>query len=165
MLHSIQKVYPPNLPLRIHGQCTDRGGGGTKHALYRALQSRHFVMEHYLTSTCSLHNIQKYLQNVVVNVLEEGGMNEKNEPVSNVMKMLHVVYNLQNWQKNEELKQLWIYLQDNTHNEKFRKLEETIMTRWCLVGVYAVSFYELVTTWRNIFQTIHNSALSGSASL
>ena len=84
-------------------------------------------MEHYLIS---IHNIQAYLQNDVGNVLGEGGTNENNEPVSNVMQMLHGEYNLQNWQENQELKRLWTYLQDDIHNEKFRKLEEPLMTRW-----------------------------------
>ena len=46
-------------------------------------------------------------------------MNEKNEPVLNVMQMLHGAYNLQNWQEDEELKQLWSYLQDDIGEEKF----------------------------------------------
>lgn len=45
----------------------------------------------------------------MVNVLGEGGMNERtnenNKSVSNIMRMLHKGYNLQNWQENEELKQ------------------------------------------------------------
>ena len=43
-------------------------------------------------------------------MLEEGGMNGKNEPVMNVMQMLHGAFNLQNWQEDRKLKQLWNYL-------------------------------------------------------
>ena len=46
------------------------------------------------------------MRNAVINVLGEGGMNEKNEPLMNVMQMLHGAYNLKNWQEDEKLKQL-----------------------------------------------------------
>ena len=27
--HALQRVWPPELPVLLHGQCTDSGGGGT----------------------------------------------------------------------------------------------------------------------------------------
>ena len=56
-------------------------------------------------------------------------MNEKGKPVMNLMQMLHRVYNIQNWQKSEELKELWYYL-CNAPDEKFKRLEELVLTRW-----------------------------------
>ena len=90
LLHSIKQVYSPDAVVFIYVQCTDSGGGGgTKDALYFSLKSRRATALHYLISTCSLHNLQTCLRNAVVNLLGEGGMNEKNEPVLNVMQMLH----------------------------------------------------------------------------
>ena len=76
----------------------------------------------------------------MVNVLGEGGM-EDGEFKMNMMQMLHDAYNIQNWHKNEELKQIWKYITDEeSTNLKFRKLEEPVLTRWWLVGVCAASF-------------------------
>ena len=110
-----------------------------------------------------MHNLQTCLRNAVVNVLGEGGMNDKGEPLMNVMQMLHGAYNLQNWQEDEELKQLWAYLSEDDV-VTFKKLEEPIMTRWWLVGACACSFKEYIITWRKICKAIRNSAPSGSAS-
>ena len=57
--------------------------------------------QYYLVTTCALHNLQTCLRNSVVNVLGEGGMKDKGEPLMNVMQMLHGAYNLQNWQEDE----------------------------------------------------------------
>ena len=97
-------------------------------------------------------------------MLGEGGMNEKKEPVMNVMQMLHGAYNLQNWQEDSELKQLWTHLTADAANETFKKLEEPIMTRWWLVGACACSFKKSMATWRKICKAIRNSAPGGSAS-
>ena len=164
LTHSLQRLLPINLQIKIRGQCTDSGGGGTKFALAKALEQRDIVHETYLVSTCSLHNLQTCLRNAVVNVLGEGGMNEKNEPLMNVMQMLHGAYNLQNWQEDGELKQLWTYLSVDEASQKFKKLEEPIMTRWWLVGACACSFKESMITWRKICKAIRNSVPSGSAS-
>ena len=107
----------------------------------------------YLVSTCLLHNLQTYLINAVTHILDKGGVNDKGDPVTNVTQMLHGAYNIQNWQENEELKELWTYLSD-TSNEKFRRLEEPIMTRWWLVGAYACSFKRSIGIWKKICQAI-----------
>ena len=91
------------------------------------------------------------LQNAVVNVLGEGGMDVNQNPVMNVMQLLHGAYNIQNWNEIEELKQLWAYLQgDEVALEKFKRLEEPVMTRWWLVGACACSFAASVQTWKKI---------------
>ena len=160
--HSMRRISP-NCTISILGQCTDSGGGGTKFALARALTEKNMTSANYLVCTCSLHNLQTCLRNAVTNVLGEGGMNEKGEPVKNVMQMLHGAYNIQNWQENEELKELWTYL-SATSTGKFKRLEEPIMTRWWLVGACACSFKESIDVWQKICQAIRNSAPSGCAS-
>ena len=70
----------------------------------------------------------------------EGGFDDNNQPIMNCLQMLHGAYNIQNWQEDDELKQLWCHLQDEVANEKFKKLEEPIMMRWWLAGACAYSF-------------------------
>ena len=82
-------------------------------------------------------------------------MNEKNEPVMNVMQMLHGAYNIQTWQENDDLKELWTYLRDST-DEDFHRLEEPIVTRWRLVGAGAYSFKKSIRVWKKICQAIRN---------
>ena len=85
LTHSLQILLPEELHIFIRCQCTNSGGGGTKLALAKALQDRGISDRNYLISTCTIHNFQTCLINIVVIVLEEGGLNEKNESVMNVM--------------------------------------------------------------------------------
>ena len=48
----------------------------------------------------------------------------------NCLQMLHGAYSIQNWQEYNELKKLWSHLQDDVENEKFKKIEESNMTRF-----------------------------------
>ena len=93
----------------------------------------------------------------------EGVFDDDSKPIINYLQMLHGAYNIQNWQEDDEIKHLCSHLQDNVTNEKFKKLENLIMTRWWLVGACACSFKEIIITWRKIFQSIQNSAKSGLA--
>mgnify|MGYP003321216558 FL=1 len=88
--HSIRRLVP--MGTKVLGQCTDSGGGGTKYALFRALANKNLTWNNYLVCTCYLHNLQTSSRNAVVNVLGEGGTNEKGEPVMNLMQMLHGAY-------------------------------------------------------------------------
>ena len=99
-------------------------------------------------------------------MLGEGGMDDNGGYSMNAIQMLHGAYNIQNWQKTEELKDLWIFIeQDELVKTKFKKLEDPITTRWWLVGAYAVSFKEYFVPWMKICRDIRNSAPSGSASI
>ena len=120
----MQQVLP-GFDVKVSGQCTDSGGGGTKLALAWVLTIRNMVRVDYLICSCSLHNLQTCLQNVVATVLGGGGMNENHEPVMNVMQMLHSAYNIPNWQETNELKELWTYVRDAT-DEEFDRLEDPI---------------------------------------
>ena len=47
------------------------------------------------------------------------------------MQLLHGVYNLQNWQGYEELKNMYLFnRKEEGLNEKFKKIEEPILTQW-----------------------------------
>ena len=55
--------------------------------------------------------------------MEEGGFDDDSKLIMNCLQMLHGAYNIQNWQKDDKLKQLWLHLQENVVNENFKKLE------------------------------------------
>lgn len=162
--HSLERVFPDGVEVKLVGQCTDSGGGGTKHALQRALAEHNLLLEDcYLVATCSLHNIQTMLRNAILTVMGEGGQDEKGNYNMNVMQMLHGAYNIQNYHEQEGLKQLWSYLNDDALTTKFKKLEEPVLTRWWLVGACACSFRDSVKQWIKICGAIRNSAPSNSA--
>lgn len=118
--HSLKQIFPSDLELIIHGQCTDSGGGGTKVALAREVQSRNIVHTHYLISTCSLHNLQTGLRNDMDTVLGVCGTDNKRDFVMNAMQIIHGAVNIQNWQEIEELRGLWKYVQeDEVENIEF----------------------------------------------
>ena len=91
-----------NFCLKLRGQCTDSGGGGTLFALARKLNEFNMQHEHYLIASCTLHNLQTALRNAVINVLGDRGTID-GEHKLNMMQMLHGCYNLQNWHELKEI--------------------------------------------------------------
>ena len=85
------------------------------------------VVEFYIRSTCSLHNIQKCLQNAVTNVLGEGGFDTDDKPIMNCMQMLRGAYNIQDWHNNNKLVKLCEYFTNNNNNvlKKIQKARRT----------------------------------------
>ena len=88
----------------------------------------------YLIATYPLHNLQTMLSNALFTVMGKGGQDEKVNYVMNIIQILHGVYKIQNYHEQENIKELWTYLSDNTINTKFKRLEEPVLTRWWLVG-------------------------------
>ena len=120
-------------------QCTDSGDGDTKFALTKALQERGISDRNYLISTCTLRNLQACLINAVVNILGEGGLNEKNKPVMSVIKMIHGDYNLQNWQEDGALKKLWAHLSQDTAGENLKiggANSDKMVVSWCVCMLF-----------------------------
>ena len=149
--------------LKLRGQCTDSGGGGTLYALANKIKEYNMQHNSYLISSCTLHNIQTALRNAVINVLGDGGM-EDGEFKLNVMQMLHGCYNIQNYHESDELKEIWKYItKEESTDLKFRKLEEPVLSRWWLVGVCATSFKVCKEVWEKICIAIRNSAPATSA--
>ena len=100
----------------------------------------------------------------MVNVSRDGGV-EDGEHEMNMMQMLHGCYNIQNWHKIEELKDIWKYTADKEcTNLEFRKLEGPVLSRWWLVGACTTSFEECKEVWDHICGAMHNSSPSSSAS-
>ena len=58
--HSLTQLFG-DINLMLNGQCTDSGGGRTKHALAQEIEAAGMKKEHYLLSTCTLHNLQTAL--------------------------------------------------------------------------------------------------------
>jgi len=87
IVHSLSRLFG-DVPIILHEQCTDSGGGGTKHAFARAMQANGMTHVHYLVATCSLHNLQTGLRNGVQHVLGEGGMDDNGGYLMNAMQML-----------------------------------------------------------------------------
>ena len=76
--HSIKRFFSwtdasdDNFSLKLRGQCTDSGGGGTLFALASKVNKYNMQHDHYLIASCTLHNLQTGLRNDVINVLGAG---------------------------------------------------------------------------------------------
>ena len=71
------------------------------------------------------------------------------------MQILHGDYYLQNWQENDELKELWNYLSELEDDDIiFKKLEEPIVTQWSLADACACSFKDSTNIWHRICRII-----------
>ena len=82
----------------------------------------------------------------------------------NMMQMLHGCYNIQNWHEIEELKNIISYIADTECTDlKCRKLEEPVLSRWCLADACACSFKECTAQWWKICTAIRSSAPAGLA--
>ena len=132
MKHSLKRIFGDNEEtIYLFGQCTDSGGGGTGMSLFCELEKLGLVARWYLVTSCVLHNIQTALRNGVQLVLGEGGLEEDGKGKMNAMQLLHGVYNIQNWCKHDELKDIYQYTRTQQGlDTKFKKLKEPIVTRW-----------------------------------
>ena len=92
-------------------------------------------------------------------VMGEGGQDEKDNCYMNFMQMLHGAYNIQNYYEQDNMKQLWTYLDDATSKRQFKKLQEPVLTRWWLVGACACSLRESITQWKKFAMLHHLVAL------
>ena len=52
LTHSLRKLLPENLNIKIRVQCIDGGGGGIKCVLVKALEERDIAHGSYLVSIC-----------------------------------------------------------------------------------------------------------------
>ena len=57
MAHSLKRIFPDNVQVKIYGQCTYSGGGGTKQALAEAMRKLNIDGSFYVITTYSLHNV------------------------------------------------------------------------------------------------------------
>ena len=69
VVHSLSQLFG-DFPIILHGQCTDSGRGGTKHAFARAMQAKGMTHVHYLVTTWLVHNLQTCIRNGVQHVLD-----------------------------------------------------------------------------------------------
>ena len=83
--HSLKIVFPSEVALIIHGQCTDSGGEGTNVVFIQVINSKHIAHECYLVVACLLHNLMIGLQNAVKTVPGVRGADEKEDFVMNAM--------------------------------------------------------------------------------
>ena len=89
ILHSLKRVFPDGHEIKLDGQCTDGGGGGTKHVFAHAMTEKGLTIDHYLVCICSLHNLQTCLRNILKSVMGEGGVDDNGKHVKDAMQMLH----------------------------------------------------------------------------
>ena len=99
MRHSLTRLFGidiSNIPTKVYGQCTYSGGGGTGTKLFIALQQLDMTSTYYLTTSCSLHNLQTALRNGVQLVLGKGGLDNNGKGKLKIIQLSHGVYNIQN---------------------------------------------------------------------
>ena len=149
----LRRVWPPEMPIRLYGQCTDSGGGGTLFSLARDLKKLHLCAPEYFVDSCSLHDLQTALRNAAEQVLGVGRTDENSAHMQTAMQMLHGCYNLQNWHETDELKNIFEFVvkQEGLSN-KYVSLPEPVMTRWWLVGACACTLKDTVVIWKRLLQ-------------
>ena len=89
--HPLIRVFPDGVEVKLVGQCTESGGGGTKYALQRALLAQNLVAGCYLVSTCSLHNLQTMLRSALTTVMGKGGQYISGLYFTNMLGVLVIV--------------------------------------------------------------------------
>ena len=76
--------------------------------------------------------------------------------------MLHGIYNIRNWLEMDELKEWWKFIQ--TFEElTFKKPEESVLSRWQLVGACACTFKESFNVWKNVCEALVEAYKTNSA--
>jgi hypothetical protein len=95
--HSMKKVNNA-LTLLLKGQRTDSGGGGVLESLGNQLKKRDLCSPTYLVASCTLHDIQIALVNLVKKAMGEGSLGART-----MVQMLHSASDLQEWMEYNEL--------------------------------------------------------------
>ena len=104
---------------------------GTGQKLYQVLNAVHLTGSGYMVISCCLHNLQTVLRNGVQMVLGEGGLDDDKNGKLNAIQLLHGVYDIQNWYKHDELKDMYLFTRREEGNEEqFKKMKEPILTQW-----------------------------------
>jgi hypothetical protein len=86
------------LTLLLKGQRTDSGGGGVLESLGNQLKKRDLCSPTYLVASCTLHDIQIALVNLVKKAMGEGSLGART-----MVQMLHSASDLQEWMEYNEL--------------------------------------------------------------
>ena len=110
--HALEGVWPPELPIKLYGQCTDSGGARTIYSLAPELENLGLCAPNYLVALCFIHNIQTAIGNAAKQVLEVRETNSDGTHIERCMQMLHGAYNIQNWHEIEEVKKLYTFVRE-----------------------------------------------------
>ena len=88
-----------------------------------------------------MHNLQTALRNGLQLFLGEGGLDVNGKGKLNAMQLLHGVYNIQNWHKHDELKDIYIYTRkEEGLSETFKKLKNQYLLDSSLLAAVLVAF-------------------------
>ena len=82
------------MPVKLHGQGGDSGGGGTLYSLERELKKIDVTADPYLVGSCTLHDLQTGFRTGTEKVLGVGGKDPNGEFSKTAMHMLHGCYNV-----------------------------------------------------------------------
>ena len=115
------------LTVKIAGQMTDSGGGGTLESVtaeIRLLSVVNFLV--YSVGSCTLHFLQLSLSTPMKKVYGDGG-----QGILNVMQLLHSCYNLCKNHKTDEIRLIWLDVCNelNIREAKYKTMQSPILTR------------------------------------
>ena len=108
------------------------------HALKKALDDKGVIADGYRVVSCSLHNLQTCLRQVIQKVYGEGGMIETNfsgkkvkDYKKKMMQLLNGLYNIFTYIDIEEMRKIWkVACEDLGVDIKFMKLTNPVVKRW-----------------------------------
>ena len=100
-------------------QYTDSGGSNTLKALAEKLKINNALHRQYIVASYTLHNIQTCLRAAVLNMMGNVGTYDARDYKKNTMEMIHGLYNIQNYQEDEELKEIQSYAEGLSKTNTF----------------------------------------------
>ena len=102
--HSMKKLTgEETLTVKLAGQMTDSGGGGTLESVAKELKVLGLQNDIYSIGSCTLHLLQLALATPMKKAFGDGGTNNLN-----VMQLLHSCYNLCNNHETNEIRMIWL---------------------------------------------------------
>ena len=139
--------------------------GGTLESLARELRALRVTVEaDYRVGSCALHNIQTCLRNTIQDVFGEGGKDINGNFKVNAMQLLHGLYNLVNYIKNDVLKRMWEEACVRTgKKKKYHVMSAPILTRWWYVGKQACEVEEDWSEWQIVMEFILKTCHLGNS--
>jgi hypothetical protein len=154
---SMKKIDPiEGTKEKVHGLCTDAGGGGTSEGLAQELSlvNRTIPLHSFLITTCSHHGMNRMMQSPCEKFFGDGGLLNRN-----LIQLLFTCWSIQDKYEMGEWRSIW----KKTNNESFGdKFQEPVYTRWEYVGTACCQFLPKINGFQKVAKCITNVEKAGS---
>lgn len=145
------KKIDPNGRCRLWGQTTDSGGGGVLYSVKGELSKVDRInLEYYRVAVCTLHALNKALENGVLKCFGECSLH-----LHNFHHYLFSCYSVQDY-LGETFEDVWKEATGKDYMHYCNKLQRPVLSRWWSVNVCAEQIVSAYDDWITFTEYVYN---------